>query len=59
MKDMFRGSRIREATLISVANDSSDFGTMFRGFDAIKTRVGNTDQTFEAHFMQNLSAFLT
>jgi len=59
MKGMFRGNRIREATLTSVANDSSDFGAMFRGFDAIKTRVGNTAQAFEAYFMQNLSAFLT
>ena len=59
IKDMFRGSRIREATLSSVVKTFRDFGTMFKEFDKTKTVVGTSAQIFEEYFLENLAAFLT
>ncbi|MCB2262524.1 MAG: hypothetical protein LGR52_06230 [Candidatus Thiosymbion ectosymbiont of Robbea hypermnestra] len=59
MKDMFRGSRIRERTLASAVEDYPDFGAMFQDFDQVRPRVDTQAQVFEEYFMQNLSAFLT
>ncbi len=59
MKDIFRGSRIRETTLTWLVDTYPDFGAMFRDFDRVRTRVGTQAQVFEEYFMQNLSAFLT
>lgn len=59
MKDMFRGSRIRETTLASVVKSFPDFGAMFGNFDEVKTRIGASAPAFETYFMQNLAVFLT
>jgi predicted ATPase len=59
MKDVFRGSRIRETTFSSVVKPFSDFGAMYKDFDKVKTEVGVSAQIFEEYFTENLSALLT
>lgn len=59
MKDIFRGSRIRETTFSSVVEAFSDFGAMYKDFDKVKTEVGASAQVFAEYFTENLSAFLT
>ncbi len=59
MKDMFRGSRVRETTFETLANTFSDFGDMFKAFDATKSVVGSTAEAFEKYFEKNLPALLT
>lgn len=59
MKDIFRGSRIREATLSSLAENFSDFGDMYRQFDQVEASLGGSAQVFEQYFNDNLPALLT
>ena len=59
MKDIFRGSRIRESTLTDLAAEFSDFGAMYKKFDKAKTTVGGSTQIFEEYFNENISALLT
>lgn len=59
MKDMFRGSRIRESTFSLLADEFSDFGGMFKDFDKVKKKVGTSAATFEGYFTENLQALLT
>ena len=59
MRDVFRGSRIREATFSSLAEAFSDFGAMYKEFDKVKITVGAMAQVFERYFTENLSALLT
>jgi len=59
MKDVFRGSRIRETTFWSLADEFPDFGAMYKEFDKVKTMVGASAQTFERYFTENLPALLT
>ncbi len=60
MKDIFRGSRIRELTFTSLADDFPDFIAMFRDFERTKTIIGGAvQQIFEEYFINNLSALLT
>lgn len=58
MRDIFRGSRIRETTFSAVVEVFSDFGAMYKDFDKVKTVVGPSAQTFEEYFTKNLAAFL-
>ena len=46
MKDIFRGSRIRETTFKSLAGVFSDFGAMYRDFGKAKAIVGGVFPTF-------------
>ena len=59
MKDIFRGSRIREVTLSSLTGEFSDFGSMYKEFDKVKSSVGGSAKIFEEYFLDNLSALLT
>ncbi len=60
MKDLFRGSRIRETTFQQLAESFSDFGTMYKEFNRAKDEVGvSLSSTFDEYFMKNLSALLT
>ncbi len=54
MKDVFRGSRIRETTYGALSEEFSDFGAMFKAFDKAKAIVGTAAQTFETYFEDNL-----
>ncbi|MGZ8157951.1 MAG: TrlF family AAA-like ATPase [Methylobacter sp.] len=61
MQDLFRGSRIREATLQSMINQYSDFGAMWRDSDSIDIvlQLGNSSETFWQYFEDNIDALLT
>ena len=59
MKDIFRGSRTREATCNALASEFSDFGSMYKEFDKVRPLVSNSAKIFEEYFMDNLSALLT
>ena len=59
MKDLFRGSRIRESTFASLADGFPDFGAMYRELNRASETVGASAPTFEQYFHENLSALLT
>jgi len=58
MKDIFRGSRIREVTFSALAGAFSDFIAMYKEFDKVKATVGTSSPAFEQYFTDNLSALL-
>ena len=59
MKDIFKGSRIRETTFTALAEGFSDFSAMFKEFDKAKYTVGTSTAAFEQYFADNLAALLT
>ena len=59
MKDIFRGSRIREVALSALAAEFADFGAMYRDFEKAKTMVGSSAPIFEEFFIAHLPALLT
>ncbi|MDQ2695297.1 MAG: AAA family ATPase, partial [Pseudomonadota bacterium] len=58
LKDLFRGSRIRETSLTNVVGRYSDFGAIWRDVDEAAKRAGNSGETFVKHFEQNLENLL-
>src|SRR5208337_2379290 len=58
LKDMFRGSKLRENTLAELVNNFADGAAIYREFDKAKSIVGASAGTFEEYFQQNLSALL-
>ncbi len=59
MKDIFKGSRIRETTFAALAEDFSDFGAMFKDFGRAKDVVGASAAIFEQYFSDSQAALLT
>jgi chromosome segregation protein len=59
LKDLFRGSKVRETTLTDLVNSFADGAAMYRELDKVKSSVGGSAATFEDYFQQNLSALLT
>ena len=59
MKDIFRGSRIRESTFQGLVGGFADFGAMYKEWKTVKGEVGNSTQVFEDYFKNNLEALLT
>lgn len=59
MKDLFRGSRIRESTFASLASAFPDFGAMYKELDRARETVGASATAFEEYFSGNLPALLT
>jgi len=59
MRDLFRGSRIRETTFQNLAGDFVDFGAMYKEWEKVKYELGNTALVFEQYFNDNLQALLT
>ena len=59
MKDIFKGSRIRETTFSALTVEFSDFGAMYKDFDKAKHTVGASAAVFEQYFSDNQSALLT
>jgi len=58
MKNVFRGSGIRENTLSSIVNEYSDFGTLYRDFENARKKAGSSPETFEKYFFDNLKDLL-
>jgi predicted ATPase len=59
IKDLFRGSKLRETTLSELITSFPDGAAMYREFDRVKSLVGTSAGTLEEYFDQNLSALLT
>ncbi len=59
MKQLFKGSNIRETTLQSVMADYADFGELLRDMPAALERVGSAPEVFRKTFMQNLAELVT
>ena len=59
MQSMFRGSNIREATLSHLVENYSDFGSMYKDLENVKTNAGSSPETFERYFIDNLQTLLT
>jgi predicted ATPase len=59
MKDIFRGSKLRETTLTDMVNYFADGAAIYRDFDGAKSIVGTAAATFEEYFQGNLGALLT
>jgi len=59
MKNIFRGSRIRESTFSNLAKKFSDFGAIYKEFDNAKDILGSYSEVFEQYFNDNLAALLT
>lgn len=59
IKDLFRGSKIRETTLDSVVTEFSDGAGIYRELEKAKSLVGNLGDTFASYFNDNLTSLLT
>jgi len=59
MKDMFRGSGIREATYQKLANKYTDFIAIYKDFENAKSLFGANPQILEELFIKNLKTLLT
>lgn len=59
MQDLFRGSRIREATLQGVIDNYSDFGAMWRDSINVAIQLGSSYEAFSQYFDSNIEALLT
>lgn len=59
MKDIFRGSRIREATFQNLSGVFVDFGAIYKEWKKAIQELGSTAQVFGQYFTDNLEALLT
>lgn len=59
LKDIFRGSKLRETTLDLLTTEFADGAAIYREMDKAKKTVGNSSETFEEYFQDNLTALLT
>jgi chromosome segregation protein len=59
VKDLFRGSKLRETTLSELVNAFADGAATYRELDKAKGMIGASAVTFAEYFQQNLSALLT
>lgn len=59
IQDLYRGSRIREATLQSVVDEFSDFGSAWREKEKLQLILTGSFDTFWQYFENNLEALLT
>lgn len=59
VKDLFRGSKLRETTLDGLVSEFSDGAAIYRDLAKAKSLVGSSSETFEHYFNDNLTALLT
>lgn len=59
MKDLFRGSKLRENTLNELVNAFTDGAGLYREIEKAKAMVGASAAIFDEYLQQNLSALLT
>lgn len=59
IQDLYRGSRIREATLQSVVNAYSDFASVYRDKVEVDILLGGSFDTFWQYFEENMESLLT
>lgn len=59
LKDLFRGSKLRETTLAELVNTFADGAALYREIDKARTVVGASAATFDQYLQENLSPLLT
>jgi ABC-type cobalamin/Fe3+-siderophores transport system ATPase subunit len=59
IKDIFKGSRIRETTFSELTDKFSDFGAIYKDFGRARDVVAASAPVFEQYFSDNQSALLT
>ncbi len=59
LKDLFRGSKLRETTLAELVNAFADGAAIYREIDKARTIVGASAATFDQYLQDNLSPLLT
>jgi chromosome segregation protein len=59
MKDIFRGSKLRETTLRELVNTFADGAGMYRELEKAKALVGGSAGVFDEYLQENLGALLT
>ena len=59
MKDIFKGSGIREATYQGIIEKYCDFVAIYKDFEKAKTRFGSNPLILAALFLKNLKTLLT
>jgi predicted ATPase len=59
MKNVFRGSKIRENTFLTLVSEYPDFSAMYSDFESAKKKAGSSPETFEKYFFENLQNLLT
>lgn len=59
LKDIFRGSKLRETTLDSLTREFADGAIMYREMEKARKTVGVSSDTFAHYFHENLTALLT
>ncbi|MDP2128990.1 MAG: histidinol-phosphatase [Pseudohongiella sp.] len=59
IQDLYRGSRIREATLQCVVDEYSDFAAVYRDVEQLKSLLSGSFDTFWQYFEESLESLLT
>jgi chromosome segregation protein len=59
VKDLFRGSKLRETTLGELVSAFADGAAIYREIEKAKSMVGGSAATFEQYFQDNFDALLT
>ncbi len=59
MKEMFKGSKLRESTLNTLVEDYADFGEMWRQWPEARAKSGSNPEVFNDYFRRNLTTLLT
>lgn len=59
LKDILYGSKIRENYIEKIVNEYSDFIQIYRNLNEAKALMGNSANTFEQKFLENLESLLT
>jgi ABC-type lipoprotein export system ATPase subunit len=59
VKDLVRGSRLRDATLLELVNAFADGAGLYRDFGKAREMLGGSADIFTEYFEQNLAALLT
>ncbi len=58
MKNIFRGSGIRENTFVNLISDYSDFGALYRAIETSIEKTVPSSGIFKKYFVENLQSFL-
>lgn len=59
IKDMFRGSKLRETTFQYIVDTYPDFCSVYKDLDNALKGIGNTAPIFQEYFQKNLPVLLT
>lgn len=59
LKDHFRGSRLREATLKLALDQHADFISLYHGLDAVCNAIGDSGDVFRRYFNDAKASLLT